>query len=655
MFTDAELHSYRQRRRAAAGAAARRGRFHLRRRDLAGVLDQRHRFGRMLRVLRRPVRREPLFRRRHRHRRAQGQRPAAAVAELGAVPALGKRPLHRSVAALFFRQPVLELRPSFRDASAATQSRNLEIPGLDAVASPRNDGPDRHFAFCRGSASFRGPGEPFQMSTIDLAVSPSDLRALAEQSNAWPFEQAKAIVARLKKKPEGRGAVRDRLRPVGPAAYRHLRRGRAHHHGAPRLSRADRGQDQDAAAGVLRRHGRPAQGAGQRAEQGDAGAASRQAADAGAGSVRHAYPSFGAHNNARLRAFLDTFGFDYEFASSTDYYTSGNFDAALLRMLERLRQGDGDHAAVACARSARRPIRRSCRSARAPAWCCRCRSSRTTSKAGTVSYDDPETKERVTLPVTGGHCKLQWKPDWAMRWFALGVDYEMAGKDLIELGQAVGQDLRGARRHAAGRLQLRTVPRRQGPEDFEVEGQRPDHRRMAALCLAGIAVAVHVPRAEGGEAAVFRRHPAQRRRLPAVPRRLFAAGCQAAARQSGLAHPCRQAAEGRHAGHVPAAADAGVVVERGECRNAVGFHRPLSSGRDAADPSEARRDGRLRHQLLSRLRGADEKIPRADRRRARRAAGSARCAVEHAGGIDARKTSRTWSTRSAAASRSSIR
>src|SRR6201993_2293298 len=53
-------------------------------------------------------------------------------------------------------------------------------------------------------------------------------------------------------------------------------------------------------------------------------------------------------------------------------------------------------------------------------------------KAGTVSYDDPDTKERVTLPVTGGHCKLQWKPDWAMRWTALGVDYEMAGKDLID-------------------------------------------------------------------------------------------------------------------------------------------------------------------------------------------------------------------------------
>ena len=110
------------------------------------------------------------------------------------------------------------------------------------------------------------------------------------------------------------------------------------------------------------------------------------------------HPSFGAHNNARLRAFLDTFGFDYEFASSTDYYTSGKFDAALLRMLERLDEGDGDHAAVACARSARRAIRRSCRSARAPAWCCTCRSIAHDVKAGTISYDDPETRERVTVP-----------------------------------------------------------------------------------------------------------------------------------------------------------------------------------------------------------------------------------------------------------------
>ena len=83
--------------------------------------------------------------------------------------------------------------------------------------------------------------------------------------------------------------------------------------------------------------------------------------------------SFGEHNNARLRAFLDHFGFDYEFMSSTDCYKSGRFDEALLEDAGAARQGDGDHAAVACARSAPRPIRRSCRSIRRPAWCCRCR------------------------------------------------------------------------------------------------------------------------------------------------------------------------------------------------------------------------------------------------------------------------------------------
>ncbi|MFL5035887.1 MAG: lysine--tRNA ligase, partial [Microvirga sp.] len=143
------------------------------------------------------------------------------------------------------------------------------------------------------------------------------------------------------------------------------------------------------------------------------------------------YPSFGAHNNARLRAFLDAFKFDYEFVSSTDYYTSGKFDAALLRVLERLEQ------VMAIMLPSLREERASTYSPFLPIC------PRTgmvlyvpivehDAKAGTISYDDPDTKERVTLPVTGGHCKLQWKPDWAMRWFALGIDYEMAGKDLID-------------------------------------------------------------------------------------------------------------------------------------------------------------------------------------------------------------------------------
>ena len=76
-------------------------------------------------------------------------------------------------------------------------------------------------------------------------------------------------------------------------------------------------------------------------------------------------------------------------------------------------------------------------------------------------------------------CKLQWKPDWAMRWYALGVDYEMAGKDLIDSVKLSSRDRPRARRHAAGRIQLRIVPRREGPEDLQVQGQRPDHRGMA--------------------------------------------------------------------------------------------------------------------------------------------------------------------------------
>ena len=146
-------------------------------------------------------------------------------------------------------------------------------------------------------------------------------------------------------------------------------------------------------------------------------------------------------------------------------------------------------------------------------------------KAGTISYDDPETRERVTLPVTGGHCKLQWKPDWAMRWFALGVDYEMAGKDLIDSVKLSGKICAALGGTPPEGFNYELFLDEHGPEDFEVEGQRAHHRRMAALCVAGIAVAVHVPRAEGGQAAVFRRDPAQCRRLPAIPRRLSAPGC----------------------------------------------------------------------------------------------------------------------------------
>ena len=141
--------------------------------------------------------------------------------------------------------------------------------------------------------------------------------------------------------------------------------------------------------------------------------------------------SFGAHNNARLQRFLDSFGFAYEFVSATERYTSGAFDAALLRVLDRYDAvvkvvlptlGDERSATYSpflpiCPRTGivlqAKVLERDV-------------------AAGTILYEDPETGEAVETPVTGGRGKLQWKCDWAMRWYAQSVDYEMAGKDLID-------------------------------------------------------------------------------------------------------------------------------------------------------------------------------------------------------------------------------
>jgi lysyl-tRNA synthetase class 1 len=143
------------------------------------------------------------------------------------------------------------------------------------------------------------------------------------------------------------------------------------------------------------------------------------------------YESFAAHNNARLRRFLDRFGFDYEFASSSEYYKSGRFDAVLLRMLRRF------DAVQAIMLPSLREERAATYSPFLPIH------PRTRvvmqvplvgfdAEKGTIRWRDPQSQEEFETPVTGGRCKLQWKPDWAMRWCALGVDYEMAGKDLID-------------------------------------------------------------------------------------------------------------------------------------------------------------------------------------------------------------------------------
>ncbi|ENN92752.1 lysine--tRNA ligase [Bartonella bovis] len=143
------------------------------------------------------------------------------------------------------------------------------------------------------------------------------------------------------------------------------------------------------------------------------------------------YPSFGAANNARLCAFLDRFGFDYEFISSTDYYSSGRFDEALLKILACYDQvmdiilptlGEERRATYSLFLPIS-PI--SGKVLQVPMI------ARNIEK-GTVTYIEPETGETIETEVTRGRVKCQWKVDWAMRWKALGVDYEMAGKDLID-------------------------------------------------------------------------------------------------------------------------------------------------------------------------------------------------------------------------------
>ena len=141
------------------------------------------------------------------------------------------------------------------------------------------------------------------------------------------------------------------------------------------------------------------------------------------------YDSFAAHNNAMLRRFLDRFGFHYEFASSTEYYASGRFDATIRQVLGKW----GEILGVML--PTLREERRQTYSPVLPI-------SPTTGQVLQVPVEviDAEASiirfhdlgEDIEHCILGGHAKLQWKVDWAMRWVDLGVDYEMCGKDLTD-------------------------------------------------------------------------------------------------------------------------------------------------------------------------------------------------------------------------------
>ncbi|MEP6067698.1 MAG: lysine--tRNA ligase [Paracoccaceae bacterium] len=139
------------------------------------------------------------------------------------------------------------------------------------------------------------------------------------------------------------------------------------------------------------------------------------------------FESFGHHNNAMLQRFLGTFGFDYEFYSAREFYTSGRFDETLLRATEKY----DELMAV---------MLKSLREERQQTYSIFLPISPTTGRVlyvpmkdvngatGEITFEDEDGTD-VTTSVTGGNVKFQWKPDFGARWAALGVDFEPYGKE----------------------------------------------------------------------------------------------------------------------------------------------------------------------------------------------------------------------------------
>jgi lysyl-tRNA synthetase class 1 len=265
---------------------------------------------------------------------------------------------------------------------------------------------------------------------MSVTEYPASLREIAETSGAWPFEEAKKIVARLKRKPKDEVIFETGYGPSGLphiGTFGEVARTTMVRH-AFRVLTDDKiktrliafSDDMDGLRKV------PDNVPNQELLGKHLGKPLTKVPD-----PFGTHPSFGAHNNARLRAFLDHFGFEYEFLSSTDCYTAGRFDQALLTVLERFDK------VMAIMLPSLREERAQTYSPFLPidpnsGIVLQVPVTAHDAKAGTITYEDPETREPVTTAVTGGRAKLQWKPDWAMRWLALGVDYEMAGKDLID-------------------------------------------------------------------------------------------------------------------------------------------------------------------------------------------------------------------------------
>ena len=267
------------------------------------------------------------------------------------------------------------------------------------------------------------------MTPLDPTIS----TALAD-ARAWPFEEARRLIARLDKMPGGKDKTVIFETGYGPSGLPHI------------------GTFGEVARTSMVRHAFEALTEGKRKTRlicfSDDMDGLRKVPDNVPNKAMltayldiplsripdpfsNQFPSFAAHNNARLRKFLDQFGFEYEFFSATDCYASGMMDATLLKMLSVYDK------VMHIILPTLGPDRRATYSPFLPI----CPTSGKVLQVpmvemypdkGTIVYVDPVSGKKVETKVTGGAVKCQWKADWAMRWTALGVDYEMAGKDLIE-------------------------------------------------------------------------------------------------------------------------------------------------------------------------------------------------------------------------------
>ena len=317
------------------------------------------------------------------------------------------------------------VRPPSTKTPRRAPRRNAE-PQLEASMSHAKD----------AHAPLAAKPKPKLAPKIEVS---SELLAHAHVSKAWPFEEARKVLSRLKRIPKPTGAIIFET-GYGPSGLPHIgtfgevaRTTMVRH--AFRVLTEDKiatrlicfSDDMDG----LRKVPDNVPNKEMLAEH--LGKPLTQVPDPFGD-----HQSFGHHNNARLKAFLDTFGFDYEFLSATECYTSGRFDKTLFKVLSHY------EAIRDVILPTLGPERRATYSPFLPI-------SPNTGQvlqvpivdrdlaSGSIAYKDPDTGRLTQVPVTRGHCKLQWKADWAMRWAALGVDYEMAGKDLIDSVRLSGQ------------------------------------------------------------------------------------------------------------------------------------------------------------------------------------------------------------------------